>query len=295
MVLFALVLLHCEHAKADEPNFPYFGAASSCKAATQSYAEPDAYVCLRGSIDAAAAEWAAAQLLEMEQAVLVVSSPGGSVLAAMDLGRAVAQSDAVVVVADRCYSSCANYLIPASEYLYVADEALIVLHGSPPRERHLFMAQQVQANPDYLAEIQSGSFNPNESDLISALFAEFRDIARGLLAEETAYFADIGKSSEHYLHRYWEALRNVQTYASQACQPAGGFLLVVGPDYLQEFGVINPRRIWWPDDETVARYAADHIGEDRTFILDMNLLPSWLPQSGFVQQADCLADFEHPR
>lgn len=248
------------------------------------------HVCLSGLITSQSAAAAMSGLDQLTSPVLAVNSPGGSVTPALELATHIAIAEVSLIVAERCYSSCANYLVPVSQHLYVAPGALIVLHGSPPRDRTDFMAQQIQADPVLLAEIQSDGFNPNDSEVIRTLFEGFERSVDQYLEPETRFFAQHGRSTEQYLHRYWEAKRNVERYATDDCQPEGGFLLITGPEYLKEFSVLNPDAVWWPDDETVARRAADLIGEARTYILDMNLLPSWLPDRGYVRQSQCLAD-----
>lgn len=277
-------------ARIDLLDGAYRDIAAACANADEGVEVHEHAVCLSGLITADTTSRAIDALSRMDEPILAVDSSGGSVTPALELASHVAETETSLIVARRCYSSCANYLVPMSEHLYVAPEALIVLHGSPPRDRTDFMVQQIQADPALLAEIQSDGFNPNDSDVIRTLFAGFERSVDQYLEPETRFFAQHGRSTEQYLHRYWEAKRNVERYATGDCQPEGGFLLIAGPEYLKEFSVLNPNAVWWPDDETVARRAADLIGEARTYILDMNLLPSWLPDRGYVRQSQCLAD-----
>lgn len=61
---------------------------------------------------------------------LEITSEGGSVRNAIDIGRSISARRAEVVVVDYCESSCANYLIPAASRVRVRPGARIVLHGS---------------------------------------------------------------------------------------------------------------------------------------------------------------------
>jgi hypothetical protein len=60
---------------------------------------------------------------------LIVNSGGGNVEMAMDIADHVARPGLTVRVKARCYSSCANYLLPLARNLIVDPAATIVIHG----------------------------------------------------------------------------------------------------------------------------------------------------------------------
>lgn len=61
---------------------------------------------------------------------VMITSAGGSVRSAIDIGRRLRSLEAELVIADHCESSCANYLIPAAHRVRILPEARLVLHGS---------------------------------------------------------------------------------------------------------------------------------------------------------------------
>jgi len=62
---------------------------------------------------------------------LVVTSPGGDVLKAIEASALIAEADWQVVVVGLCASSCANYWVPAAESVEVRPYSAILLHGAP--------------------------------------------------------------------------------------------------------------------------------------------------------------------
>ncbi len=60
---------------------------------------------------------------------MVIASDGGEVTAAIRLARAIRARGLLLVVDDRCISSCANFLFPAARTKAVAERALLIFHG----------------------------------------------------------------------------------------------------------------------------------------------------------------------
>ncbi|MFW6077664.1 MAG: hypothetical protein ACOC71_07910, partial [Hyphomicrobiales bacterium] len=61
--------------------------------------------------------------------ILFVTSPGGSVAAAMDLARAIRAKSYSVVVVQECASACAQILFPAGEYSILTRGSLLGIHS----------------------------------------------------------------------------------------------------------------------------------------------------------------------
>lgn len=60
---------------------------------------------------------------------LIVNSAGGSIEMAMDIADHIARPGLTIRVHEKCYSSCANYLLPLATNLVVDPGATIVIHG----------------------------------------------------------------------------------------------------------------------------------------------------------------------
>ena len=65
---------------------------------------------------------------------IVVSSPGGDVVAALRLAEFMHQRGLSIYVDGICASSCANYLFPAAKEKVLGAGALVGWHGSPASE-----------------------------------------------------------------------------------------------------------------------------------------------------------------
>lgn len=62
---------------------------------------------------------------------LVITSVGGPVSSALRAAQAIHQAQLDLTVLGLCYSSCANYLVPAAGSVSVAPYSAIILHGGP--------------------------------------------------------------------------------------------------------------------------------------------------------------------
>lgn len=263
-----------------------------CNTSQSNIHKSDNLICFIGDITEASAKSLIEALELYPDATLVIDSPGGLAHAAIAIGLIIHSQQTRLIVSNRCYSSCANYILPAAFRLVVWDKTLVLLHGSIPRERVLYIDGQLR-----LALEKEGTdpTSLSASDLVShpafrEAYDAFPEYARTAIAEETEFFAEIGPD-ETYLHRYWEILRNVRTYANKSCQPKDGLFVLVGPQMAKEFSFTNVEYFWWPGNQEIIAQANKKeakIHKDRTLVLDMNLMPSYIPGRGFVEQSDCL-------
>lgn len=82
---------------------------------------------------------------------LIVNSGGGNVEMALDIADHIARPGLTVRVQEKCYSSCANYLIPLAKNLVVDPAATIVIHGGiDPR---FIQSQHVAERPQRVKEM----------------------------------------------------------------------------------------------------------------------------------------------
>ena len=103
----------------------------------------DDAVVFRGQIDArSAAEFL---LLVKDAGVtrLVITSGGGDVAAALDMATAMHERGLDIEVPHACYSSCANYLVPAARRKTLAHSGVVAWHGNISHVMYLQQSGQV--------------------------------------------------------------------------------------------------------------------------------------------------------
>ncbi len=210
---------------------------------------------------------------------LTIKSTGGDVRLSWDIGRRIFNEKRGLVVAGPCYSSCANYLVPAAARLEVSPGGVMLLHGSPPRNRVKYAVSVLNSKGLHVGD-------PKHAAAAQQAFLNFRKHHENFLAPEAQYFVDIAKSND-FVVRYWEVLRNLGTYANDMCDGRNMFL-VIGPEYLLEVGPIRASSFWWPSNKMEIVDLLKGFSNDMNFVFDMNLMPSWIAGKGMVKQSDCL-------
>lgn len=169
---------------------------------------------------------------------IVVNSDGGDAESAMSIGRRIFQDRAVLEVEEKCISSCANYLIPASRYVDLKDDSFIVMHGNIPR-----------GMVEYGQKVSGRNGFTHES--VKKALEEFPKIRNGILKKENAYFDEI-LIDDAYITRYVEQIRDITIKSSVRCKKYHQFLLILDETYLRAFGIKVNR---WPSlssQETLA-------------------------------------------
>lgn len=88
------------------------------------------YIYFRGEINAQSVVEVINQYYQMPNRpkVLKISSPGGELRAGMNFGKFVYANKLDVIVIDRCFSSCANYVFPAGKNKYLPDSSALMFH-----------------------------------------------------------------------------------------------------------------------------------------------------------------------
>ena len=122
--------------------------------------------------------------------------------------------------------------------------------------------------------------------LFNKSFGKYPEFHKKNVVPETAYFGEIGKS-EYYLHRYFDVVRNINLFADEKCKPPKGLSLVVGPIYADQFLSMNVAYFWWPKNSKELFDVLTDFAKDQSFVLDMDMFPSWISGRGFVQQSTC--------
>lgn len=82
---------------------------------------------LEGSTDAAML--ACVQAQSPPPTHIVLSSTGGNVDIALEIGDIIASWDATIEVRDYCNSSCANYFVPVARELVLHQQSVLAIHG----------------------------------------------------------------------------------------------------------------------------------------------------------------------
>lgn len=192
-------------------------AVAACRAAPGAIRVTGPTLCFTGDIDAGTATRAMALLPTPGLTTMVIASDGGEVTAAVRLARAIRARGLLLVVDDRCISSCANFLFPAARTKAVAERALLVFHGG----------------------IAPGAFG--------GLFGGGEE--RELLALTRAFFAEIGvDGSITYDPPYRRDPRSgVRDLAEE---------WTATPAALRRRGMTGIVQMWWPSNEAVLREAA---------------------------------------
>jgi hypothetical protein len=98
-----------------------------------SYDEKDQALCFQGLINKVSATQAIEILKSKPVKTLVISSPGGSVLYALDMAEYIQAKKIDIVINRVCVSSCANYLFLAARYKYVTEGSFVGWHGGPEK------------------------------------------------------------------------------------------------------------------------------------------------------------------
>ncbi|MCS3726483.1 hypothetical protein [Bradyrhizobium betae] len=142
--------------------------------------EDQAILCLDGRIEKNAYVSPAKKL--KEGGLFVVRSAGGDIASAIALAEVLRERRAVVVVYDHCLSSCANYLLIASDQAHVLKGALVAWDyesSDPALPSCAKFAMEKTRDGDY--RLQRGSCQPSAADE-----AQWRDI----LLAQTAFYRE---------------------------------------------------------------------------------------------------------
>jgi hypothetical protein len=276
LILFGFLFIPWQAVTPAEPP-PRPGSAAAPCARDGIYAEAG-HICFVAPIDAENAN-SLLRLMDARSGDLFIKSRGGDVRPAWDIGRRLHAERRGLVVLGSCYSSCANYLVPAAARLEVRRGGVILLHGSPPRAVHLYVAS--------VARGRGLSFQrPSDHAAIRQVFANYPNFHRDFIVPEAQYFVDIGKT-DGFIVRYWEILRNLEYYANDRCDGQNTFV-IVGPRYLEGLASIRATDFWWPENRQELVDLLAGFSSDTNFVFDMDLMPGWIAGQGLVTQAECL-------
>ncbi len=112
---------------------------------------------------------------------LIINSTGGDVIGGMQIGRLVNKYGLSVIVPNFCVSSCANYIVAASDNVTIEKGALLGWHGGATQPFY----SKLTLNHSWLSKIQMFFTGTNEEESISHFFKKWQ-------SEEAAFFDRVG-------------------------------------------------------------------------------------------------------
>jgi hypothetical protein len=251
--------------------------AALCEDFAQTGSPVPGLTCLIGDFSQSSAD--ILEAIEQPWRIMVANTPGGDLQAGLRIGRMLHERLAALIVDTQCLSSCANYLVPGSRYLYVREASVIALHGSAAKDHMTFAAMRAAAL-GYTRE----DFAANPA-LALEIFDQFEGFRRDFVIPEADYFAEI-YTSEGYLNRYWEVERTLKFRPERNCRPSAGLFLIPGPVYFEAFS-IDVIDMWWPEDRAELLEPIEAYLDTYSVIADFDEHPIWLSQSGLVDPSAC--------
>jgi hypothetical protein len=219
------------------------------------------------------------QAIEDPWRILVANSPGGDLQAGIEIGRLLHTNMAALIVDTVCLSSCANYLVPGSRYLYVMEDSVIALHGSAAKDYHTFGTMRASALGLTREDLAA------DPSLVFEIFDQYEAFRQDFVIPESDFFVEI-YTPEGYLNRYWEVRRTLDYRPDYSCRPKQGLFLVPGPVYFEAFS-IDVIDMWWPDDRTALLGPIERYLDNYSVILDFDEHPTWDSETGIVNPARC--------
>ena len=166
---------------------------------------------------------------------LVITSGGGLVGPALDLAEAVRARGLDVEVPRGCYSSCANYIVPAGRHKLLARRGAVGWHGN-------------MAHVLYLQRTGQGSWP--EADMAEARRLEAREAAFYARAGVDGFVAWFGKLPPYAIDEFY----------SLSPEDMAGFgirdVTVREPEATVPDALVEPVRVDWPALEKLRPRAA---------------------------------------
>lgn len=257
--------------------------ASKCRALPDGFHQiKDGFACFNGDISTDTIKLPKMAIDTGKVNTLYVNSLGGVTTAAMELGRSIYAKNIKVVLHQACFSSCANYLVPAAHDLVVQKGTIYGLHGSVFRSDQDFAKSEPA-----LYKVPAGS--PEWFTIIKETYAKYPEFYKKQVVKEGLYFAEI-RVSEQYVTRYFEIDRNSRLYDNEKCGEIPPVSLIVGPKYLSEFYYGNILEFDWDEQAIKANPLFDKIFKPTySIVFDNDLFPTMTPERGEIDPLECFS------
>lgn len=216
--------------------------------------------------------------------LMYIDSPGGDVVPAIELGRYLRHKKTRLVVAGRCFSACANYLLAGAVAKDVLPGSIVAIHG---------------LRYQYFDKDQVTDFSAGDRAALDTLANKDGKVApqiEAILAQEQAFYRDVGiRMSYHLTFRRYDEARQARRTTAPDC-PAYALWALSRTD-LERMGVAGIRTFWAPNTQQEARAAVEKLGmqpsavyfgseatlagmcgQKRGFLHDMRAILQWRPR-----------------
>lgn len=220
-------------------------------------------LCVSSKMRMAEIDWGSIETRKFDM-VFVNSSSGGSVLAAIRLGRIMFNQNLPVLVYGVCLSSCANYLIPASSEIRIMENSYVGFHGTPSRSEKEYLKQ----------------FQLHSRDVIEERRAFFRKNTYA----EIDYFFDIGVN-ENYAAFYYHSARKLLSQSPSKCKPSSRMYYILGSKHAATYN-LPVRDSWFPKSRKDFRHLIKSVSQ-QSFIYDYDYEPFYVAGKGFTSSRKC--------
>lgn len=142
---------------------------------------------------------------------LVISSGGGDTVAGRHVGRWVRDMGLVVEVDVICFSSCADYILPAGRSRVIRTDAFVGWHGNE-RQFHLLAARKGISLADLLAQYVPKDASPEQR---TAFFRDFEETTKVTMKDEADFYAKLDLNDAFAVCAVGEVLEKRPGYAGQ--------------------------------------------------------------------------------
>ncbi len=221
-----------------------------------------------------------------DYSIVYMNSDGGDILTAFKLGQEIFRNKAYVIVDRGCHSACGGYVIPSSRKLYIADNTVISIHSTIPRTRLGFVSTRFEGRmSEFRAEMQNGSLSSQSTIELVGLLRQYDEFYENFILRELEFFRAVNKDTAFVL-RHREVYRSLRRRSNYSCKPESGLHLVIGPQYLDEFGIKTVRE-WYPSNKVNLIPLLGDISETDALIYDFDDHPFWMPERGLVSPQEC--------
>lgn len=220
-------------------------------------------LCISGKIKMSDISWDSINTRKFDMA-FVNSSSGGSVLAAIKLGRIIFDQSLPVLVSGICLSSCANYLIPASSEIRVFENSYVGFHGTPSRSEKEYL-KQFQSYPPDVIEERKAFFRKNTYT-------------------EIDYFFDIGVNENYATFNYHSA-RKLLSQSREKCKPSNRIYYILGPKHSATYN-IPVGDSWFPKSRKDFKNLIELVSQ-QSFVYDYDYEPFYVFGQGFTSSKKC--------
>ena len=135
----ALTLLPIRFS-ADEASVESVAQKASCQSHVE-YVADSKMALLAGPIDTCMSKQFVNAAKNNDIELVLMSSSGGNIEAAMEIGRTIKANGYPLALSGACFSSCAQYVLPAADRVLMDDTTILGLHGTASSRQKIIGAR----------------------------------------------------------------------------------------------------------------------------------------------------------